>query len=151
MVVLAGQFRPELLVEVVDRKRAGDADRVVVDALDRLVREVELVFDLADDLLEQILERDDALHRTVLVDDDRHVLVRAAELGEHRREVLGLRDDVRVAHDLLDDDVRDAAVDERGEEVAHVEDPDDVVERLAVDGIARVRRVDDRGQRLFGR
>ena len=37
--------------------------------------QVELVLDLADDLLEQVLERDDPLHRAVLVDDDRHVLV----------------------------------------------------------------------------
>ena len=46
-------------------------------ALDRLVGQVELVLDLADDLLEQVLERDDARRRAVLVDDDGHVLVRA--------------------------------------------------------------------------
>ena len=52
---------------------------------------------------------------------------------------------------LLDLDVRDAAVDEGREEVAHVEDPDDVVERLPVDRVARVRRVDDRGKAFLGR
>ena len=81
-----------------------DADRVVVDLLDRFVREVVLVLDLADDLLEQVLERDDALHRAVLVDDDRHVLLRLAELGQHRGEVLRLGDEVRRAKELLDHD-----------------------------------------------
>ena len=91
VVVLDRQVGVELLVEVVDREGAVDADRVVVDPLDRLVREVELVLDLADDLLEEVLERDDPLDVAVLVDHDRHVLVRPAELGEQRGDVLGLR------------------------------------------------------------
>jgi hypothetical protein len=39
----------------------------------------------------------------------------------------------------------------RLEEVAHVQDADDVVERLAEDGVARVGRVEDDGERLLGR
>ena len=39
----------------------------------------------------------------------------------------------------------------RGEQVAHVQDADDVVERLAVDRVARVRRVEHGGERLLGR
>ena len=58
--------------------------------LDRVVRKVELVLDLADDLLQQVLERHDALHRTVLVEHDRHVQVLGAELGEQAAEVLRL-------------------------------------------------------------
>ena len=92
----------ELLVEVVDREGAVHANAAVVDPLDRLVGQVELVLDLADDLLEQVLERDDPLHRAVLVDHDRHVLVRAAELLEHRRQVLRLRHHRRRADQLLD-------------------------------------------------
>ena len=38
-----------------------------------------------------------------------------------------------------------------GEEVAHVQHADDVVERLAVDRVARVRRVEHRRERLLGR
>ena len=40
---------------------------------------------------------------------------------------------------------------ERREEVAHVQDADDVVERAAVDRVARVRRLDHRGQRFLRR
>ena len=53
--------------------------------------------------------------------------------------------------DVLDARVREADVVHRREEVAHVEDADDLVERAAVDGIARVRRVDHRGEHLLGR
>ena len=48
-------------------------------------------------------------------------------------------------------DVGDAAVDERGEQVAHVQDADDVVERLAVDRVAGERRVDDGREAFLGR
>ena len=102
----------------------------VVDPLDRLVREVELVLDLADDLLEQVLERDDALHRAVLVDDDGHVLVLLPELGQERCQVLRLGDDVDGPQKLLDLDLSDPAVVQRREEVADVQDPDDLVERV---------------------
>ena len=151
VVVLDRQRDAELLVEVVDRERAVDAHAAVLEPLDRLVRQVELVLDLADDLLEQVLERDDPLELAVLVDHDRHVLVRAAELGQQRGQVLRLRDDVRRPQQLLELDAGDAAVDERREEVAHVQDADDLVERVAVDRVARVRRLDHRRQRLLGR
>ena len=151
VVVLLRQLGAELLVEVVDRERAVDADAVVVDPLDRLVGQVVLVLDLADDLLEQVLERDDPLDGAVLVDNEGQVLVLAAELGEQRGEVLRLGDDVRRPDDVLDDDVLDAPVVERAEEVADVEDADDVVERAAVDRVARVRRVDDGRKRLLRR
>jgi hypothetical protein len=49
--VLVVETRAELLVEVVDRERPGDADPLLVDPLDRLVGEVELVLDVAEDVL----------------------------------------------------------------------------------------------------
>ena len=149
--VLLLERRVELLVEVVDRVRAVDANVRVVDALDRRVGQVELVLDVADDLLEQVLERDDPLHVAVLVDDDREVLLLAAEVGEEGREVLRLRDDVGRPDDRLELDGRDPEIVDRAEEVADVEDPDDVVERAAVDRVAREGRVDDGPKRFLGR
>ena len=151
VVVLDREVGAEALVEVVDRERPVDLDRVLVHLLDRLIGEVELVLDLADDLLQQILKRDDALHLAVLVDDDRHVLVRAAELGQERREILRLGDDVRRPDDVLDLHLRHTALSHRVEQIAHVEDADDVVERPPVDRIARERRVHDGFQALLGR
>ena len=89
---------------------------VVVDPLDGLVGEVELVLDVADDLLEEVLERHDAGGGAVLVDDDRHVLVRPPELAEQSAEILRLRHDVRRAEELLDRDGGDGVVVERRDE-----------------------------------
>ena len=47
--------------------------------------------------------------------------------------------------------VGEAPVVHGGEEVAHVQDADDVVERLAVHRVARVRRVEHRRERLLRR
>ena len=90
-------------------------------------------------------------NRAVLVDHDRHVLVRPAELGQQRREVLRLGDDVGGPQDRADVDLGEAAVVHGGEQVAHVQHAGDVVERLAEDRVARVRRVDHGGQTLVGR
>src|SRR5438874_5477679 len=120
VVVLLRQFLAELLVEIVDREGAVDSDAAVVEALDRLVGQVVFVFDLAHDLLEEVLERDEALERAVFVDDDRHVLVRAPELREHGGEVLSLGDDVRLAHEPAYVNVVDTLVVEGLEEVAYV-------------------------------
>ena len=119
--------------------------------LDRRVREVELVLDLAHDLLEDVLERDDPVHRAVLVDDDGHVLLLPPEIGEQRGEVLRLRDDVRGPNDRLEPHGRDTEIVHRGEEVADVEHADDLVERVAVDRVARERRVDHGRERILGR
>src|SRR6266545_3313881 len=151
VVVLLRQLDAELLVEVVDREGAVDADRVGVEPLDGLVRQVELVLDLADDLLEHVLERDDPDHVSVLVEDDRHVLVLLSELRQQRGEVFCLRDHVRGTDQLLEPHLRDAALVHRLDEVAHMQDADHLVERAAVDGVARVRRVEDRLQRLLRR
>ena len=110
MEVLVRQLGAEALVELVDREHAVDAVGVVVDLLDLLLGDVELVLDLADDLLEQVLERADPGHAAVLVDDDREVVARPPELLQQRGEILRLRDDVRRAHDLLEVHVGEAAV-----------------------------------------
>ncbi len=151
VVVLLVELGAERLVEVVDRVRAVDADALLVESLDRRVGQVELVLDLADDLLEQVLEGDDPVHDAVLVDDDRHVLLLAPEIGEERGEVLGLGDDEGRPGDRLEAHRRDPEVVHRREEIAHVQDADDLVERVPVHGVARVRRVDDGRERLLRR
>ena len=151
VVVLVGEVAGELLVEVVDGERAVDADGVVADALDGLVRQVELVLDLADDLLEQILERDDPLHRAVLVDHDGEMLVRAPELREQGGEILRLGHHRDRPHELGGLHRGEPAVVHRLDQVADVQHADDVVERLAVDGVPGVRRFEHRLQRLLGR
>ena len=125
--VLLLELRAELLVEVVDRERAVDADACLVDA----ARPTSSGRSNSSSMSPTISSSRSSSVTipsivAVLVDDDRHVLLLAPEVGEQRREVLRLRDDVRWAGAIdFELDRRDAAVVHRAEEVAHVEDPDD--------------------------
>ena len=68
---LVRQAPIHLTVQVTDSDRAVHVDRAVgLRAYGRFVR-VMLVRDLADNLLEDILKRDQTLHLAVLVDDER--------------------------------------------------------------------------------
>ena len=62
---------------------------------DRLGLDVVLVANLADDLLEQVLDRHQAGGAAVLVDDDRALRLLALELLQQLRHALGLRHDDR--------------------------------------------------------
>ena len=123
----------------------------VVDPLDRGVGKVELVLDLTDDLLEDVLQRDDPVHVPVLVDHDCHVLLLPPEVGEQRGEVLRLGHDEGRARDRLELHRRDAEVVHRREEVTHVEDADHVVERVPEDRVPRERRIDHGREGFLGR
>ncbi len=65
-------------------------------------RPVVLVVDLADDLLEDVLERDDPGRAAVLVDHDREVAPDAPQVGEQVGEVAGLGHDEGRRHDRRD-------------------------------------------------
>ncbi|HEV3485388.1 MAG TPA: hemolysin family protein, partial [Vicinamibacterales bacterium] len=61
----------ELLAQLVDAHRAGDAEPPLAVAVHQ--RHCAPFFDVADDLFEEILERHDAGRAAVLVDDDGHL------------------------------------------------------------------------------
>ena len=71
--LLVGQVPVHGAVEVADRHRAVDIDRAVRLRPHALHRDVVLVVDVADDLLEDVLERHQPHHLAVLVDDQREV------------------------------------------------------------------------------
>src|SRR2546427_12997673 len=66
-----------------------------VHALDEPLGLVELVGDLADQLLQKVLERDEPRGPAVLVHHDRHVELLRLELLQKRVGTLGLGDEVR--------------------------------------------------------
>ena len=79
-------------LQVADRHGAGDDGGTVLQQFDALHAHVGLVGDVADDLLQDVLQRDDAEHLAVLVDDHRDVLLAGAEGLQLRQQV---RDFVR--------------------------------------------------------
>ena len=66
-----GQIQP-VISEVRDRHMPAHEPVPVGEATDLAARRIGLVVDLADDLLDDVLDRDDARHAAVLVDHDRH-------------------------------------------------------------------------------
>ena len=73
---------------------------------DRAPGGVGLVGDLADDLLDDVLDRDDPGGAAVLVDHDRELGALALEVGEQVVERLGLGHDRRLAHERVEVRVR---------------------------------------------
>ena len=102
--------------------------------------DVVLVGDLADDLLEQVLHRDEPGGAAVLVDDDRHVELLGLHLAQELGDALRLGHEVRgpqaLAHRL-------GAVARRAarDEVLQEHEPDDVVGACPrTRGVATCRR-----------
>ena len=107
-----------------------------------------LVLDLADDLLDQILDRGQAVGAAVLIDHDRHVYPGIAHLQKKIENPHRGRHEQRFAHDPLEREVR--AVAPIRQKVLDVDHADHLVEVLAEDrqtgmhGVAH--RADDLGE-----
>ena len=68
------KLEPQVLLELLDgRARRGDEPELRLGGDMRGLGDVVLVLDVADDLLDQILDGDEAVGAAVLVDDQRHV------------------------------------------------------------------------------
>ena len=78
----------------IDVGRAAEDERPVAFVDDRLRLDVVLVANLAEDLLDQILERHEARGAAVLVDDDRALNALVLELAQQ------LADELRLGHEV---------------------------------------------------
>ena len=131
--VLVGEGHAEQLVELVDGQAAVDPQLAVGELLDIVVLDVVLVDDLADQLLEAVLQRDEAGDAAVLVDEERHVELLGLHLAHQAGDRLGLGHEVGRAgqpgHGL-----EAAALPLGPHEVLGVGDAEHVVDRVAHHG-----------------
>ena len=88
------------LAQLRRRDRAFDDQRAVAQPLDGPLLPVVLVLDLAHDLLEQVLEGDEAGDRAVLVDHEGHVGAPLLQLLQQRAHLLRLGHEVDGVQDL---------------------------------------------------
>ena len=80
---VVGEFAVKELVEVLDRGQCLDQEVTAGQRLDIAVfLDIVFVFDIADDLLQNVLNRHQARHAAVFVDDDGHVVMVGAELAQ---------------------------------------------------------------------
>ena len=109
--LLVGQVPVHRAVEVADRHRAVDVDRAVRLRAHALHGDVVLVGDVADDLLEDVLERHQPLHLAILVDDQRDVRLALEEGVELVVEAGRIGHEPRLGGDGADVDLGGVAAD----------------------------------------
>ena len=107
-----------------------------------------LIGDVADDLLEQILDGGDAGGAPELVDHDGELLVPRLELAQQDGDLLGLRNHVGRAGDRLEVDRLSRA--QRRHQIAQMEHGDDLIGRLAIERQTGVSRVQEDLEQLLG-
>ena len=82
--------------------RHVDPDLPSVELLDPWLLAVVLIGDLADDLLEDVLDRDQTGSAAVLINDDRHMHLLRLHVAQQLVDRLGLRDEVCRPHHVAD-------------------------------------------------
>ena len=110
---------------------------------------VRLVPDVADELFEHVLHRDDAHRAAVIVGDDRQVQLFRLELGEQGGDPHRLVHEDAVGHEVGKAGV--GLLHDRLEQVAHLQNADDVVDGAPVDGDAGEVRAEHHLERLVER
>ncbi len=106
-----------------------------------------LVLDLADDLLDDVLDCHQALGSAEFVDDDPEVDSRGAHPGEQLDDAHRFGDEQRLAHQRRDRTVA-RRVDAGDEHVLDVDHADHLIEALAIDGQAAVAGVGERADEV---
>ncbi len=150
--LVVGKFGIEVFVEVLDRRQRADGVGAVAHVANVLfLVGVMLVLDIADDLLEDVLDGDDTGCAAVLVDHDRHVIVGVAELLEQAVETFGLGNEHRRAQHIAQLErlaLLGIALQQR-QQILDQQNADDVIEVVVDDRIAGVRGFQDDRQAIF--
>ena len=97
-----------------------------------------LVLDFADDLLDQILDRDNPVRAGKLVQHDGEVHPLRAHIRQHVERVAGLRHVKGLPHQRGPVAGRRIGLGEIGEHVLDVDHPDHIVQLVAIDRHARM-------------
>src|SRR5690606_31297499 len=147
--LIVGEGAVEELVEAVDGRQRLDQEVAAGQRPNVAVfLDVVFVLDVADDLLEHILDGHQARHAAVFVDDDGHVAVVGAELAQQHVEALGLRHEGGGTQQVLDVEAVLVVLQDQRQQVLGQQHADHLVEALADHRIARVRSGDDGGEKF---
>ena len=131
----------EDLAEVAQQRLALETVSVVVELDILALLLVILVVDLADNLLQNVLQRDQSARAAILIDDDGHVDVVLLEVAQEVVDHLGLGHEVGRTDETLP--AKALGLGEMGQQVLDIEDATDVVLVVLIDGDARIVVVND--------
>jgi hypothetical protein len=104
-------------LDLLDVDRTGHGPAVLVGVWFLEALRVVLVGDLPDELLGDVLERDDASQSAVLVEDARELVLRLAQPLQHHRQRQRVGDHQRRPGDLADPHPREVVLG-KGQDVA---------------------------------
>ena len=142
--VVVRKVGSEEFIELLDgRQRLHAPAAPVGNDVGALILAVEFVGDVAHDEFEHVFDRDETRDAPELVDDERHVAARLAEVPEEDVHGLALRNEAGGAQARPHVGLR---IDEELQEVLRVKNPRNVVEVALVGGKAGVPRTNDRLQ-----
>ena len=102
VVLVVGQLDAGQVLHLVGTQQAGERPAAVAQLAGVLAAPVVLVGDVADDLLDDVLERDDAGVPAVLVEHDGHLEAVLAQQREQRVEAQRVGHHDRLDHQVLD-------------------------------------------------
>src|SRR5262249_19416351 len=139
VVVRFGQIQKEFAVGFADGHSGVDAEDAFAALAElRGLRLIVFVLNLPDDLLEYVLERQDALDAAVLVNDYRQMDAAVLQALQDVTQPRGVGNEDRLAHDLFQIEL--ALFEQEGHDVLAVQHADYLVEIPAVNGQSRVSR-----------
>ena len=143
-------IRAEILVEILDRRQRLDGVmRGAVFADRALLLHVMLVLDIADDLLQHILDGDDTGDAAVLVNDDCHVNAVGTEVLEQHIEPLAFRDKHRGPQQFTHIEALLGALYRIDQQILRQQDAHHLVAAVADDRVTRMPGLDDGTQQLL--
>ena len=141
------QLGMEVLIELVDAGAAAYAELPFALATNVLiVLDVELVVDVADDLLDHVFDRNQSGNAAVLIDHDRHVVAAVAEFAQQHIQTLRFRHEHGRPQILAHVECGRHAAGEQPQQIFREQDASDVVTITVQHREARMPRFDHRRQ-----
>ena len=94
--VLVIEVTGEILIELLHRQQRLDGKQILAQFQDAgIVVEIMLILDLANDLLQYILDGDQARNGAIFIHDDRHMVAAGAKLAQQDIQALALGHEYR--------------------------------------------------------
>ena len=151
LLVVLGVGVVEAVEHLADGHLGIDLIAAAAERHERLLNDVVLVPDLADELLNDVLHGDDAERAAVVVGDDGKIRLAAAELGQHLGDERALVHEHRLVEQRTDVHGLAAGFDAGLDVFADLQDADDIVHAVGVHGQAAVALLAHVGEDLLRR
>src|SRR3954453_819746 len=149
LVILAAEVGVEHLFERIDAQETADQKTSVAEVDDGRFFVLVLVGDFADDLLDDVLDGNDAGGAAVFIDDHRDLQMLALKFAQQVAHLLRFRNEVRRPGQIGNGEM--LAFEYGVEELLDVHDAADLIDRFGVDGDARVLRFAEHAREVVER